>query len=82
MKDGEDAALSQLREAFPVGTPSAGMPLDDACLLRYLRARDGSIPKATAMLNATLQWRREFEVDKVRGSMSLYLVPGRMCVRG
>ncbi|CAN0529548.1 unnamed protein product, partial [Ectocarpus sp. 12 AP-2014] len=34
--------------------------LDDAVLVRYLRAREGSIEKAAAMLTATLEWRREF----------------------
>ena len=31
---------------------------DDACVRRYLRARDGSVPKASAMLRATIAWRQ------------------------
>lgn len=65
-KDEESAGLSQLRESFPADTTdSAGMMLDDACLLRYLRARSGNVAKAAAMLQATLEWRREFDVQKV-----------------
>lgn len=58
----EEAGLvDQLRIKFPPsGTESYGMPLDDASLVRYLRARDGSVDKAAAMLTATLEWRREF----------------------
>ncbi|CAM9930652.1 unnamed protein product [Ectocarpus sp. 12 AP-2014] len=59
--DKEAGLVSQLREAhFPSGTESYGLPLDDAVLVRYLRAREGSIEKAAAMLTATLEWRREF----------------------
>lgn len=58
----EEAGLvEQLRIRFPPGTTeSYGMPLDDAVLVRYLRARDGSVEKSAAMLTATLKWRREF----------------------
>lgn len=67
MDKDETVALAQMRESFPADTTeSYGMPLDDACLLRYVRARNGSVPKATAMLTATLDWRREFNVEKVR----------------
>lgn len=58
--------LRTLRHAFPPeATDSAGMVLDDACLVRYLRARKGNVADATAMLKATLTWRREFDVPKV-----------------
>lgn len=32
---------------------------DDACVRRYLRARDCDVSKAVGMLSATLQWRRQ-----------------------
>ncbi|CAM9969298.1 unnamed protein product [Scytosiphon promiscuus] len=41
------------------------MPLDDAVLVRYLRARDGNIEKAAAMLTATLEWRRDFGLPEM-----------------
>lgn len=63
----ELAGVEKMRESFPVGMASAaGLVLDDACLLRYLRARNGSVAKATSMLTATLEWRREFDVEKAR----------------
>ncbi|CAM9478645.1 unnamed protein product [Laminaria digitata] len=62
----EAQGISQLRQShFPVGTESFGMPLDDACLARYLRARSGDVAKAAAMLSATLEWRREFGLPQV-----------------
>ncbi|CBJ28570.1 Phosphatidylinositol transfer protein PDR16 [Ectocarpus siliculosus] len=64
--DEEASLISQVREAhFPSGTESYGLPLDDAVLVRYLRAREGSIEKAAAMLTATLEWRREFGFPEV-----------------
>lgn len=64
----EEAPLvARLRAShFPCGTESYGMPLDDAVLGRYLRARDGNLEKAAAMLMATLEWRREFGLPEVK----------------
>mmetsp|Transcript_6307 Transcript_6307/g.11240 ORF Transcript_6307/g.11240 Transcript_6307/m.11240 type:complete len:281 (-) Transcript_6307:1832-2674(-) len=36
--------------------------LDDACLHRYLRARDFKLDKAFSMLNASIKWRRDYGV--------------------
>ena len=52
--------MKTLRAQFPLGTESYGMILDDAVLVRYLRARDLNVEKAAAMLTATLNWRRDF----------------------
>lgn len=52
--------VKTLRAQFPLGTESYGMILDDAVLVRYLRARDLNVEKAAAMLTATLNWRRDF----------------------
>lgn len=73
----EAQGISQLRQShFPVGTESFGMPLDDACLARYLRARSGDVAKAAAMLSATLEWRREFGLPQVRAALrSLSVLP-------
>lgn len=62
----EGQGISKLRAHFPPGTESFGLPLDDACLTRYLRARSGDVEKAIAMLSATLEWRREFGLPEVR----------------
>ncbi|CAM9323888.1 unnamed protein product [Pylaiella littoralis] len=66
----EEAGLvEQLRIRFPPGTTeSYGMPLDDAVLVRYLRARDGSVEKSAEMLTATLKWRREFGLPEMLSS--------------
>lgn len=63
----EEQGISQLRQShFPTGTESFGLPLDDACLARYLRARSGNVEKAATMLSATLAWRKEFGLPEVR----------------
>eukprot|EP00904_Undaria_pinnatifida_P011952 jgi/Undpi1/7888/HiC_scaffold_24.g10360.m1 len=62
----EAQGISQLRQShFPTGTESFGLPLDDACLARYLRARSGNVEKAATMLSATLAWRKEFGLPEV-----------------
>lgn len=39
--------------------------LDDACLYRYLRARQGHVDKALAMLQNSVKWRQEFGVARL-----------------
>lgn len=57
--------IENLRTKFPTETPSYGLLLDDALLCRYLRARNGNIDKAAAMLTETLKWRRDFGLPEV-----------------
>lgn len=38
---------------------------DDACLLRYLRARDWNVKKSYKMLMDTLEWRRTYRPDEI-----------------
>lgn len=66
VKPEEQAGVETLRKAFPSDSESYGLLLDDACLVRYLRARDRNVEKATAMLTATLEWRQEFGLPEVR----------------
>jgi CRAL/TRIO, N-terminal domain len=60
----EEAGLVEMRAQFK-DADGLGMPLDDACFLRYSRARNLDVAKAVTMLNATLQWRADFGVQKV-----------------
>lgn len=63
----EEAELVKtLRAQFPTDMESYGMIMDDAVLVRYLRARDLNVEKASAMLTATLNWRRDFGLPEVR----------------
>ncbi|GMH32284.1 hypothetical protein BSKO_00118 [Bryopsis sp. KO-2023] len=36
---------------------------NEACIDRYLRARDGNVEKAAEMLRESIKWRREFGID-------------------
>ncbi|KIZ00857.1 Uncharacterized protein MNEG_7107 [Monoraphidium neglectum] len=51
---------------MPEWGPAEEEFVDAACLQRYLRARGKDVGKASAMLKHTLEWRREFGVDKLR----------------
>jgi len=42
--------------------------MDDAALLRFLRARKFDLEKAKAMLISCEQWRKDFKVDEIVGS--------------
>lgn len=67
-----DAAgtAEQLREVLEAGghleDDRARAFVDDACLQRYLRARNGDLTKAAAMLRDTLKWRKEHGIDELR----------------
>ncbi len=60
-------ALNEIRDKFKdkkeIFLPS--FPFNDTLLLRYLRARNFDVKKASSMLEATLQWRLEFAVDEL-----------------
>ena len=58
------AVLEQMRDTFK-SEDGYGMQLDDACYLRYLRARSYNYDKSSKMLKATIAWRQEFGVQKI-----------------
>lgn len=66
----EARALLELREAVADAQPPPFMPLDDACLLRYLRARGHNVAAAAAALRETLAWRRASGADEVLSRMA------------
>jgi hypothetical protein len=46
-------------------TPKERKFCDEACLCRYLRARDWNLNKSYKMLRDTLKWREEFKVEQI-----------------
>ncbi|CAM9131125.1 unnamed protein product [Discosporangium mesarthrocarpum] len=83
----ESRAVGRMKELFPTGTESYGLPLDDPCLTRYLRARRWDVEKAAKMLRTTLDWRQDFGVEKLLGEeISTVVAPenctGKIYVRG
>ncbi len=72
-------------EGFPY-TDVEGLSIDPACLLRYLRARGFDVTAASAMLDATIEWRKEFQVSKLRNEWLPIIqnecATGKMYVRG
>ncbi|XP_050077208.1 protein real-time isoform X1 [Anopheles maculipalpis] len=67
----QESKLVQLRKRFEHGTSEHPEP-DYQTLLRFLRARDFSIDKATGMLQESLQWRKEHRIDDI---LSEYKTP-------
>ncbi|XP_050084848.1 protein real-time isoform X3 [Anopheles aquasalis] len=66
----QESKLVQFRKRFE---ESPDHPeLDYQTLLRFLRARDFSIDKATVMLQESLQWRKEHRIDDI---LSEYKMP-------
>lgn len=62
----EQAKVAELRESL--GTLS-GRPLkfcSDACLRRYLQARNWNVQKAKKMLEETLKWRAAFKPEEIQ----------------
>eukprot|EP00667_Euglena_gracilis_P014186 EG_transcript_14693 len=61
------AKLAELRQRVEQLQPPKALLewLDDACLYRYLRARQGHVDKALAMLQNSVKWRQEFGVARL-----------------
>lgn len=68
MSGGQDAALDRMRETFNGREHDPAFELDDAAYLRYLRARNFDIEKSIAMLEATLEWRKQFGLKEIHES--------------
>lgn len=75
----EAAKVAQLRELLVVEQlrECKNMPLDDACLMRYLRARNMDVDKSAAMLKATIDWRHKFGTDDILAQVELIKTEGR-----
>uniref|UniRef100_A0A2P2KMD2 CRAL-TRIO domain-containing protein n=1 Tax=Rhizophora mucronata TaxID=61149 RepID=A0A2P2KMD2_RHIMU len=61
----QDAMVNELRVALgPLSTRSSKY-CTDACLRRYLEARNWNIDKAKKMLEETLEWRATFKPEEI-----------------
>lgn len=58
----QNEALESMKTAFE-NKESYHMPLDNYTFLRYLRARNFKVDKAQKMLNETLEWRKEMNLN-------------------
>lgn len=59
----------QINEVRKLIGPLSGMLAvycSDACIARYLRARNWNVKKATKMLKASLKWRHEYKPEEIR----------------
>ena len=54
------SAFSRNRDRHERRNATLSFNTGDHCLLRFLRARNGSVPKAAEMFVATARWRRSF----------------------
>lgn len=75
-------AVASFSEADRELGEAVGMALSDALINRYLRATDYDVPKAVAALRATLEWRKEFGVARLRPSDIAAELNGKLVVRG
>lgn len=69
--------VARLRELVSGEPACKHMPLDDACLLRYLSARGMDVEKAAAMLRQTIAWRRSFGADSILDRMDVIRAEAR-----
>eukprot|EP00250_Pteridium_aquilinum_P020224 c24755_g1_i1 orf=293-1141(-) len=60
------AKEEELQNALGILTGREKLYCSDACLRRYLRARNGNVSKATSMLKETLKWRNSYKPEDIR----------------
>eukprot|EP01038_Epipyxis_sp_PR26KG_P006802 gene6802-9317_t len=81
----ETAKLYSMQEIFN-GLDGVGLLLNDNTLLRYLRARNFDVAKASDLLHKTITWRKQFELDQVQNGWKDILVKesatGKIYCRG
>ena len=82
----ERTALEKMRKTFSEAD-SNGLLLNDATFLRYLRARSFDATKSSAMLAATVKWRKDFGICDMHSKswediLAKENCTGKMYVRG
>lgn len=79
------SALNAIRLTF-MDQDGIGMAMNDSTYIRYLRARNYDVEKATKMLRATLKWRKEFGLEDIHTKWTETVAyensSGKMYVRG
>lgn len=71
--------MAELRAAIG---PLSGRRLKyctDACLRRYLEARNWNVDKARKMLEETLKWRSTYKPEEIRWVSLIYLALAPTC---
>ncbi|KAF5736036.1 random slug protein 5 [Tripterygium wilfordii] len=63
--DNQDAKVTELRAALGPLLGHSSMFCSDACLRRYLKARDWNVEKAKKMLEGTLKWRETYKPEEI-----------------
>ncbi|XP_022752133.1 CRAL-TRIO domain-containing protein C23B6.04c-like isoform X2 [Durio zibethinus] len=61
-----DAKVSELRAAIGPLSGRSSKYCTDACLRRYLEARNWNVDKAKKMLEETLKWRSTYKPEEIR----------------
>lgn len=81
----QSRALEQMRTTFSSIFTDPAFSLNDRTYLRYLHARNYDVEKAIIMLNATLQWRKDFGLSNMHEWMDTVRVEnesGKIYLRG
>jgi hypothetical protein len=85
----EKVSLEEIKLKFSnveCTTIDFGFELDDSTYLRYLRARNYDVNKASDMLNATIKWREDIGLKDIHNNWNEVMKnennTGKMYVRG
>ncbi|QCE00525.1 phosphatidylinositol transfer protein 3-like [Vigna unguiculata] len=62
----QQASINEVRRLIGPQSGKASIFCSDACISRYLRARNWNVKKATKMLKLTLKWREEYKPEEIR----------------
>jgi hypothetical protein len=86
-EESKQTILDKFRDLFSSLPPDAsGMPLDDQTFSRYLRARKYNIDQAKKLLEATIEWRKEYGLDEMlttwRPTIESENASGKLYARG
>nr|XP_027089748.1 phosphatidylinositol transfer protein 3-like [Coffea arabica]XP_027089749.1 phosphatidylinositol transfer protein 3-like [Coffea arabica] len=64
--EAEKEKINEVRRSIGPLSGKLALFCSDACIARYLRARNWNVKKAVKMLKASLKWRREYKPEEIR----------------